>query len=74
MGDENDDTGQYSDKYWYDEIVGDIPCEVCGVVATRYIGKAVLPICDNVVCFHTRIEEVNKMLQEFNEGETIAYL
>ena len=44
-------------------------CSVCGEEATKYIGNAVLPICNNVVCYHTRIEEVNKLLNGMNKGE-----
>ena len=38
-------------------------CEVCGEPATRLIGVSSLPVCDNEVCYHTRIEEVNKELK-----------
>lgn len=51
----------------------DVKCSVCGEDATRYIGNsAVLPICDNVVCYHTRIEEVNKLVGEMNKGKGVA--
>jgi len=56
----------------------EVLCSVCGEPATRYIGKTgVLPICDNVVCYHTRIEEVNALLREMKnkvvEGLDVTY-
>jgi ssDNA-binding Zn-finger/Zn-ribbon topoisomerase 1 len=37
-----------------------IRCVVCGMKATKYIGDfGHSPLCDNPVCFHTRIDEIN---------------
>jgi len=44
-------------------------CEVCGEPATHYIGNAVLAVCDNVVCYHTRVAEVNTELKEMQHQE-----
>lgn len=54
------------DEYGYNEVL----CSVCGEPATRYIGKAgVLPICDNVVCYTARVEEVNALLQQMRRED-----
>lgn len=52
-----------------DEAQGAVLCEVCGEPATDFIGNDVLPVCDNVVCYHTRIEEVNRFIKEELEKE-----
>lgn len=44
-------------------MTDEVRCEVCGEPATRYIGNGTLPVCDNDVCYHTRIEEVNAELR-----------
>jgi len=41
-----------------------VRCGVCGCKATRFIGIKTLPVCNNVVCYHTRIEEVNTELKK----------
>lgn len=46
-----------------------IRCDVCGEHATRFIGKSTLPICDNNVCYHTRIEEVNAEIKVMISSE-----
>jgi uncharacterized Zn finger protein (UPF0148 family) len=50
------------------EIKG-IECDVCGCPATRYIGNATLPVCDNIVCWTTRVEEVNAEIKEMLASE-----
>lgn len=42
-----------------------VRCVVCGVKATRHVAfKESSPVCDNPVCFHTRIDEINKAIIE----------
>lgn len=54
------------DEFGYNEVL----CSVCGEVATGYIGKeGVLPICDNVACYYTRIDEVNALLRQMRREE-----
>lgn len=53
--------------------MGEILCEVCGEPATHYAGNGVMPVCDNVVCYHTIIEEVNKQIKEVVEVENVTY-
>lgn len=46
-----------------------IRCGVCGIKATKYVGNGVLPICNNLVCYHTRIEEVNTEIKILKSEE-----
>lgn len=48
-----------------------VRCNVCGIKATKYVGNGVMPVCDNVVCYHTTLDEMNKQIVEAvnNEGE-----
>jgi hypothetical protein len=42
-----------------------VRCVVCGVKATSYIaGFMHSPICSNEVCFHTRMEDIDKKIIE----------
>lgn len=47
----------------------EILCMVCGIPANIYIGSEFLPVCSNVVCYHTAVEEVNKMLRYWHQEE-----
>jgi hypothetical protein len=40
-------------------------CVVCGVKATKHIANFKhSAICNNVVCFHTRVDDINKQVIE----------
>lgn len=39
-------------------------CTVCGVITASVILNTSIPICKNIVCYHTFIDEVNQQLRE----------
>lgn len=41
----------------------EVRCEVCGSPTTRY---AVVPICDNPVCYQVRLEHIEEMIEVLN--------
>ena len=46
-----------------------IRCTVCGEPATKYLPKAVLPICDNTVCYVVRLDMIGDMINNFNKNK-----
>lgn len=46
-----------------------IRCVICGMKATKLMSNfGHSPLCDNPVCFHTRIDEVNNEIIEAVRG------
>lgn len=39
-------------------------CRICHVLATRYFGRRSFPLCDNIVCEQTFIDELNFILND----------
>lgn len=50
-----------------------IRCTVCGEPATKYLPNAVLPICDNTVCYVVRLDMVADMIDNFNKNKGSEY-